>query len=562
MIGTYNTGSGGGRVFKPAGLAFPRRRAAPEFSRGFKPPGRSGNIPASRERRLNPKRHPAPECDSIVADAMGKNHHTHRGLKPTAKLMRRSAAKNRLHKSKIFLICLVALCSFGCQAEKPQDVQPAKRVELLSVDQYDPRPYFQAELKFATPEKVKLPDRAEDLQKRIKVREAGSLFVREGKDFMPFKVYNRSTEGNLDVMMLFDLSGSMITSDFGSRSRLDAAKDAARVLLDKFRTGDRIAIAPFESHDVKAQIDNAVFAETQQDAERQIDRLQARSDGNTALYSATIFALDRLQRTKKADRQYMLVVLTDGKNDLRPGDDPEALQRKDTLDDVIKRLNETNIQTFTIGVGSGADADALREMVFPRENKDQYARAADTQTLAKFLAGAKQSLTEQIGILFFTRRRNYQELKTLNFKVQIETLDRKILQGVIPWNCRAAAGCAPDRAMEREEMRLVTDRADAPQPPGAQWKDALWLLARFAIALAILAGLWWGIPKIVWPVTPLPHIPVRGGVKLPPSRSVPKSGPKSRMAPSASGESGRGGGENKPRLGFEETRIYDNKKSN
>src|SRR5262249_8985340 len=152
--------------------------------------------------------------------------------------------------------------------------------------------------------------------------------------------------------------------------------------------------------------------------------------------------------------------------------------------------------------------------------------------------------------------------KSLNFKVQVETLDGKILQGVIPWDCRAAAGCAPDRTMEREEMRLVTERADAPQPPGAQWKELLWLLARFTIALAILAGLWWGIPKIVWPVTPLPYIPGRGGAKLPPSRSLPKSGPKSRVSSPVSGESGRADGAARPRQGFEETRIYDNRKGN
>ncbi|HKC84320.1 MAG TPA: vWA domain-containing protein, partial [Blastocatellia bacterium] len=443
-------------------------------------------------------------------------------------------------------------------AEKAQDIRPAERVELLALDENDPRPYFHAELKFANPDQVKLPGRAEDLQKRIKVREASSLFIREGKDFTPFKVSNRATEGKLDVMMLFDLSGSMITGRLGGRTRLDAAKDAARVLVDRFRPGDRIAIAPFESHDVKAKVEGAVFAETQEEAEAQIDRLQARRDGNTALYSATIFALNRLQRLKKknADRQYMLVILTDGQNDVRPGDDPEALQRKDDLDSVIKKLNETNIQTFTIGVGDGIDAGALREMVFPRENKEQYSSADDAQSLTQFLAGAKQSLAEQIGILFFTRRRDYHELKSLNFKVQIEALDGKILQGVIPWNCRAAAGCAPDRTMEREEMRLATESVEAPQPPPEQWKELLWLLLRFAIALAILAGLWWGIPKIIWPVTPLPHIPVRGGAKLPPSRSVSKS----RVAPPAPGESGRGGGAARPRQGFEETRIYDNKK--
>src|SRR5499426_1222969 len=195
-------------------------------------------------------------------------------------------------KSLIFWICLIALCGFGCRAEKAQDIRPAERVELLALDENDLRPYFHAELKFANPDQVKLPFRSEELQKMIKVREAGSFFMREGREFTPFKVSNRATDGKLTVMMLFDLSGSMITGSLGGRTRLDAAKDAARVLVEKFRPGDRIAIAPFESHNVRSKIESAVFAETREEAEAQIDGLQARSDGNTALYSATIFALN------------------------------------------------------------------------------------------------------------------------------------------------------------------------------------------------------------------------------------------------------------------------------
>ncbi|HKC86771.1 MAG TPA: hypothetical protein VKG02_12390 [Blastocatellia bacterium] len=42
---------------------------------------------------MNPPRHPAPEADSIVADATWKKHHDRGGLKPTAKFRRRYAAE-------------------------------------------------------------------------------------------------------------------------------------------------------------------------------------------------------------------------------------------------------------------------------------------------------------------------------------------------------------------------------------------------------------------------------------------------------------------------------------
>src|SRR5262247_2605161 len=130
MIGNYNTESGGDliKVFQLCKwLVSPRRRAAIEFSRGFQPTGRLEDIPTSRERRLN----------SIVADATGRKNHGRRGLKPTAKFNRRSAAKKRLQRSKIFLICLVALCGVGCRDEKPQDIRPSERVGSLALDEND-----------------------------------------------------------------------------------------------------------------------------------------------------------------------------------------------------------------------------------------------------------------------------------------------------------------------------------------------------------------------------------------------------------------------------------------
>src|SRR5262245_35101782 len=85
-------------------FAFPRRRAASEFSRGFQPTGRSENIPASRQRRLNPPQYSEPERVSIVADATRRKIHGRRGLKSTAKFRRRYAAEKRLHKSQNLML--------------------------------------------------------------------------------------------------------------------------------------------------------------------------------------------------------------------------------------------------------------------------------------------------------------------------------------------------------------------------------------------------------------------------------------------------------------------------
>ena len=61
-------------------------------------------------------------------------------------------------------------------------------------------------------------------------------------------------------------------------------------------------------------------------------------------------------------------------------------------------------------------------------------------------------------------------------------------------------------------MRLATESADAPAAAARAVEGVVVATAQVCHrARPILAGLWWGIPKIVWPATPLPHIPVRGG---------------------------------------------------
>lgn len=263
-----------------------------------------------------------------------------------------------MNRFRIFLLLtfsLFTLLSSGCKVEKaPDDLQPAQRVELIQLNQSDPRPFFHAELKFKNPGRIELPSNNEELKNRIKIREAGSRFVREGKEFTPFKV---------------------------------------------------------TSHIV--------------------------------------------------------------------------------------------------------------------ENK-----------------------VEQIGIDFFTQRSSYQQLKTTNLDVRIETLDGKTLQGRLPFACRTAAGCAPERAMTPDEIRLVAERDDAPPPPNPHWKELLWLTARFALALAVLVGLWYGVPRLAWPASPPPKLPVRGAVKP----ALPKIPPKGRLAgPIPTGPPA----DYTPRKSLEETRFYN-----
>src|SRR5215831_17743764 len=106
------------------GLAFLRRMAAPEFSRGFQPTERLENFPSSRERRLN----------SIIADATRNEKRAHRGLKPTAKFRRRYAARRLLHACLMFLLYLLAACAISVRA---QDSGYQTAVSFVQQGQFD-----------------------------------------------------------------------------------------------------------------------------------------------------------------------------------------------------------------------------------------------------------------------------------------------------------------------------------------------------------------------------------------------------------------------------------------
>ena len=89
------------------------------------------------------------------------------------------------------------------------------------------------------------------------------------------------------VLLLIDISGSM-REPMGGTSRFEAAKGAIMQFLDGMQEGsDRIAIVPFESHNVVSTIRGAVFASRKTDAIAQLKALpQPGPKNNTALYQA------------------------------------------------------------------------------------------------------------------------------------------------------------------------------------------------------------------------------------------------------------------------------------
>src|SRR5207244_3251520 len=104
---------------------------------------------------------------------------------------------------------------------------------------------------------------------------------------------------------------------------------------------------------------------------RQVDALRVSPKGNTALYTAVQEALPLLTPYASKGDQVSLVVFTDGKNEVYPGDDPGLLTGDEGLRSVVNAIKQAGHTVQTIGYGGpGAHSfneAALRVMAYPKE---------------------------------------------------------------------------------------------------------------------------------------------------------------------------------------------------
>lgn len=165
-----------------------------------------------------------------------------------------------------------------------------------------------------------------------------------------------SEEAPLDLVLAVDISGSM-------EEALKEVKPAVRQLLSKLRPGDAATLIGFNDT-------TFVVAEREVDPqarEAAVDLLT--SWGGTALYDATISALDMVSRGwgRKA-----VVIFSDG-------DDRHSLARREAA---IARVQASDAMVFTVGFGGAGRVPELRQSLetyakssggrafFPRTTKE------------------------------------------------------------------------------------------------------------------------------------------------------------------------------------------------
>ena len=446
------------------------------------------------------------------------------------------------------------------------------KAELLE-SPLDPRPFFRVKFDIVnsdgTPATTDLENvEPKELIQRIEILEGGSPF----QPFYVSPLDSKATSARgRDVMLLLDTSYTMALSDSGNGglTRFQAAQAAANQLFQDFRDQiDSIAIVPFDSHGVLTKIENATFVDTKAKAQNQVKNLTAPKDNtqNTALYSAVYTALDVLEKRKRKEqsRDYYLIVLTDGKNDVKTTDDP-GLMHDNELSKVVEKAQAVDITTYTIGLGSSGkdfEPEVLKKLAYP--SSENYFPARDSVQLQDKLKTVQQLMLSAFRITFVDH--NHSDLSSLTnstFKVRLRLKSGTVMESDdIVWTCPyvSTAGCPASGNLTAEESKeWLALSSQGGTPNDLKRNTLLNTLLILGVLSGGLAVLWFIPPRLMWPRPRAPRIPGRvGGANLPTVPANPRPPiPNPRTASSKRGDQPRHEqtSQSKPRKRLDETQV-------
>jgi Ca-activated chloride channel family protein len=347
-----------------------------------------------------------------------------------------------------------------------------------------------------------------------------SLTIRMGERAVtPFYVSTDSEERNGVVrprvaLILIDVSGSMNARLANGQTRFEAAKAAALMFLDGFEDGlDKLAIVPFGSRDVDETIRACRFAKTKEDARLQIRTLPIPEPrNNTALYSALSIALDVLGaavRDSPGSPETMLVVMTDGKNDVGKGDDPALLTGDQGLQTVERKVKDSGIPVHAIGFGNRGEVDeaALRRI------GTKYDMSEDPDDLKRLFPVARALLNSRIRVTMESPWKDRASLagRTFKFVAELHLPNGNVIHsGDTTWSPPQMAVPLFEGKCDESEARALLVK---PRPPDVTGGIGIALLRPVGVFLGLsglLLLLWFGLPRLLWPTRYEPEsVPLR-----------------------------------------------------
>ena len=308
-----------------------------------------------------------------------------------------------------------------------------------------------------------------------------------------------------EVLLIVDISGSMNDPSPGATSRFAAVKSAiSRYVSAMHENSDQIAIVPFESHNVVPTIRSAVFSGHKAEVLAQLNALPAPGPkNNTALFQAVFTGVETMKSqlaTLQHDNRDMgevrphIIIMTDGKNEVQPGDDPQLLNGPLGLQQAAEQVQTSHIDVVGIGFGDQAaiDAAAMQKL----STRFLYAADADQLLAALHTTRSEQSHTLQMTWLLSEPNRLALAGRDQVWTPQMTLTDGTILNGDaqrVPFPAMTAPPYAR-LALPAELVALI-----AVHPPAVSgWSTVLVHLLIFVVVAALLLILWFWVPRLVW----------------------------------------------------------------
>jgi len=150
-----------------------------------------------------------------------------------------------------------------------------------------------------------------------------------------------STGSNVDVMIVIDRSGSM------RGSKIAAARNSACLFVDLMAFHDMIGVASFSgSASINYPLTEITSDAIRQQAKNRINSISA--GGSTSIGAGLRAGYNQLVSNGNPDHPWSIILLSDGHHNTPPH--PNS---------VLPLIQAANIRVFTIGLGSGADANML-----------------------------------------------------------------------------------------------------------------------------------------------------------------------------------------------------------
>jgi Mg-chelatase subunit ChlD len=408
---------------------------------------------------------------------------------------------------------LLALAVFASRGERLSaqagHLDSAEKPRLLDCRDSLDRPAFRLRFNPVDAQGAPLPLTfpPDQLRERLKI----SI---EGRDVTPFSATGHNTEVQSTrarmALVLVDISGSMTRPVPSGGTRFQSAQAALKQFLQGFEEkSDEVAVVPFESHDVVNRIHAAVFAASRAQALKQVDDLPAPAPrNNTAIYSAVLAGIDvlttRLKQAAAASQgtapETLLVVLTDGKNEVLQGDDPGLLDGQEGLQRAAGVVKAAGVQVVAIGFG---DPGSVDQAALTRLASRSF-MATDAAKLNQVFAIAHSLLTDRISVTFTSPwpDRASLEGRTLRIKATLHpSANLAITSDEQTWSAPQMGVPTFDDKCSLDELRAAL--RETPETPRHGIWPPPWPLIRpvlvFASVGALLAALWFLVPRLVWP---------------------------------------------------------------